>query len=249
MLRWSRMPKTTVPMQIQKQLQKETLYGCAICGCPILEYAQIIPYSDAQTFIPENMISLCPFHYLQYENGDNLSESALRNAKNNPYNKVHENGSFIIQSQDISVGVGKSKFVNTSRILVIDDFDIITIKRENGKYILFDINFFDKLNNLIAIVSENSWSAEKSNDWNISYKSGALKIQNEIRNILFEAKIDVDTSNKESQIIIKTEGMYYNRTPIKITENEISIGDQEVALELKGTVLKNYEAGIIAETF
>src|SRR5919199_3713144 len=243
------MPKTTVPLQIQKQLQKETLYGCAICGCPILEYAQIVPYSDAQTFIPENMVSLCPFHHLQYRKGDKLSESSLRNAKNNPYNKTHENDSFIIQSQDISIVVGKCKFVNTSRILVIDDFDIISIKRENGKYVLLDINFFDKLNNLIAIVSENSWTAEKNNDWNISYKPGSLMIQNQIRNILFEAKIGVDADNKDSQIIIKTEGMYYNRTPIKITENQILIGDKEVALDLKGTVLKNYEAGIGAETF
>ncbi|MFL6509218.1 MAG: hypothetical protein ACJ704_14960 [Nitrososphaeraceae archaeon] len=60
------MPKTTVPLQIQRQLRKETLYGCAICGCPILEYAQIIPYDEIQAFIPENMVSLCPFHHLQY---------------------------------------------------------------------------------------------------------------------------------------------------------------------------------------
>jgi len=243
------MPKTTVPLQIQKQLQKETLYGCAICGCPIVKYAQIIPYSETQTFIPENMVALCPFHHHQYRNGDNLSESSLRDAKNNPYNKTHENDSFITQSQDMSVRVGKCKFVNTSRVLVIDDFDIITIKRENEKYLLLDINFFDKLNNLIAIVSDNTWTAEKSNDWSISYKSGSLTIQNQTRKILFEAKIEIDSDNKESHITIKTDGMYYNRAPIKITENEILIDNKEVAIELKGTVLKNYETGISAETF
>jgi hypothetical protein len=243
------MRKATVPLQIQKQLQKETLYGCAICGCPIVEYAQIIPYSDTQTFIPENMVSLCPFHYLQYRNGDNFSEASLRDAKNNPYNKAHENHSFIIQSQDMSVSVGKCKFVNTSRVLVIDDFDIISIKRENGKHLLLDINFFDKLNNLIGIVADNSWAAEKSNDWGISYKSGTLTIQNRTRKILFEAKIELDPDNKESYITIKTDGMYYNGAPIKITEKEILIDNKEVAIDLKGTVLKNYEIGIAAETF
>ena len=243
------MRKTTIPLQIQKQLQKETLYGCAICGCPIVEYAQIVPYSDAQTFIPENMVSLCPFHHLQYRHGDNLSESSLRDAKNNPYNKTHENESFIIRSQDMSVGVGKCKFVNTSRVLVIDDFDIVSIKRENGKYLLLDINFFDKLNNLIAIVSDNTWTAEKSSDWDISYKSGSLTIQNQTRKILFEAKIEIDSDNKENHITIKTDGMYYNGAHIKITENEILIDNREVAIELKGTVMKNYETGISAETF
>jgi hypothetical protein len=242
------MHKTTIPLQIQKQLQKEASYGCAICGCPIVEYAQIIPNSDTQTFIPENMVSLCPFHHLQYKNGDNLSESSLRDAKNNPYNKMHENDSFIIQSQDMPVCVGKCKFVNTSRVLVIDDFDIVSIKRENGKYLLLDINFFDKLNSLIAIVSNNTWTAEKSGDWSISYKSGSLTIQNQTRKILFEAKIEIDSNNKESHIIIKTDGMYYNRALIKITENEILIDNREVAIELKGTVMKNYETGISAET-
>ncbi|HYY49818.1 MAG TPA: HNH endonuclease [Nitrososphaeraceae archaeon] len=238
------MRKTTIPLQIQKQLQKETLYGCAICGCPILEYVQMIPNSDTQTFIPENMVSLCPFHHLQYRNGDNLSESSIRDAKNNPYNKTHENDSFIIQSQDMPVSVGKCKFVNTSRVLVIDDFDIVSIKRENGKYLLLDINFFDKLNNLIAIVSDNTWTAEKSSDWSISYKSGSLTIQNQTRKILFEAKIENDSDNKENHITIKTDGMYYNGAHIKITENEISIDNREVAIELKGTVMKNYETGI-----
>ena len=242
------MCRTTIPLQIQKQLQKETLYGCAICGCPILEYVQMIPNSDTQTFIPENMVSLCPFHHLQYRNGDNLSESSIRDAKNNPYNKTHENDSFIIQSQDMPVSVGKCKFVNTSRVLVIDDFDIVSIKRENGKYLLLDINFFDKLNNLIAIVSDNTWTAEKSSDWSISYKPGSLTIQNQTRKILFEAKIEIDSDNKENHITIKTDGMYYNGAHIKITENEILIDNREVAIELKGTVMKNYETGISAGT-
>jgi hypothetical protein len=243
------MPGTAVPLQIQKQLRKETLYGCAICGCPILEYAQIVTYSEVQAFIPENMVSLCPFHHLQYKSGDKLSESSLRDAKNNPYNKIHENDAFIIQSQDISVNIGKCKFINTSRILVIDDFDIISIKREDEKYVLLDVNFFDKLNNLIAIVTENTWTAEKSNDWNIIYKSKHLVIQNQSRNIIFEIRIGIDSNSNENQITVTADGMYYNRSPIKITEHEILVNNNEIAVDLKGTVLKNYDAGIVTETF
>jgi hypothetical protein len=243
------MPGTTVPLQIQKQLRKEAFYGCAICGCPIIEYAQIISHGDIQAFLPENMVSLCPLHHLQYKDRDKLSESSLRDAKNNPYNKMHEDDAFIIQSQDLSVNIGKCKFVNTSRILIIDDFDIITIRRENQKYILLDVNFFDKLNNLIAIVSENSWTAQKSNDWHISYKSRHLIIQNQSRNIIFEAKIGIDSNSNENQITVTADGMYYNQSPIKITEHEILVNNNEVAVDLKGTVLKNYEAGIVTETF
>jgi hypothetical protein len=250
MLRWSQMPKTTVPMQIQKQLRKEALYGCAICGCPILEFAQItLDNHDTQTFLPENMVSLCPFHHLQYKNGDSISDSSLRHAKDNPYNKTHENNAFTIQSRDMLVNVGRCKFVNTSRILVVDDFDIVSIKREDENYVLLDINFFDKLNNLIAMVTENSWTAEKSNDWNIIYKPGHLTIQNKLKSIIFETKIDLDSNGNEDQITITADGLHYNRSRIKITENEILVDRREVAIDLKGTVLKNYDAGIVTETF
>ena len=234
------------PLQIQKQLKKEALYGCAICGCPILQYAHIVPNDDVQAFLPENMLVLCPFHYIGY-NSREVSESALREAKNNPYNKIHDEYAFIVSSQqDVSVNMGKCKFVNTSRLLVIDDFDIFSIKREVGKYILLDINFFDKLNSLIAIVSENSWTAEqRSMDWNINYKPKHLTIENQSKNIIFEAKIQGVNSN---EITITADGMHYNRFPIKITENQILLNGEEISVDLKGTELRNYEAGIVAQT-
>lgn len=234
------------PLQIQQQLRKEALYGCVLCGCPILQYTHIIPYSDdIHAFLPENMVVLCPFHYDGYTKRE-VTESALREAKSNPFNKLHEQDAFIVSSQqDMVVNIGKCKFVNTPRILVIDDFDIISIKREGGKYILLDINFFDKLNNLIAIVSENGWTAEKSSrDWSIGYKTKCLTIQNQAKNIIFEAKIQ----NVNNEITINADGMYYNQSPIKITENQILLNNEEIAIDLKGTELRNYEVGIVAET-
>jgi hypothetical protein len=234
------------PLQIQKQLKKEALYGCVICGCPILQYAHIVPNGDVQVFLPENMLALCPIHYIGYNNRE-VSESALREAKNSPYNKMHEQSAFIVSSQqDLRVNIGKCKFVNTSRLLVIDDFDIVSIKREDGKYISLDINFFDKLNSLIAIVSENSWTAaQRSGDWSIDYKPKHLTIKNQSKNTIFEAKIQGINSN---EITITADGMHYNRSPIKITENQILLNGEEIAVDLKGTELRNYEAGIVAET-
>jgi hypothetical protein len=152
------------------------------------------------------------------------------------------------------VNIGNRKFINTTRILVIDDFDIISIKRggvkqRDGykKYILLDINFFDKFNNLIAIVSENSWTAERrksisNGDWSIVYEPKHLVIQNPPRNILFDAKVN------NNEISLTANGMYYNGSSIRITENEIFLDDLEIAVDQKGTVLKNYDAGIVAET-
>ena len=50
------MPASPTPQRIQEQLRKDTLYGCALCGCPILEYVHITPHPDIQAFLPENMV-------------------------------------------------------------------------------------------------------------------------------------------------------------------------------------------------
>ncbi len=42
--------------------------------------------------------------------------------------------------------------------------------------------------------------------------------------------------------------MFYNGCPIKITNDQILFDNQEVALDIKGTTLKNYEIGVTAET-
>ena len=237
------------PLQIQQQLSREAYYGCIICGCPILEFMDIVnKNSQISAFLPENMVAICPSDHIKYADGQ-ISESSLRNSKINPYNKIHEEDAFTMEQHlepnDLIVKVGKCTFVNVSRILVVDDFDIISIKKEKyeGKsYIFLDINFFDKINNLIAIVLQNYWSAEKSRDWQINYKSKHLIIQNPKQNIVFDLMI------QDNEIIIKGDGMFYNGRPIKITNDQILFDNQEIALDIKGTVLKNYEIGIIAET-
>jgi hypothetical protein len=248
------MPANITPLRIQEQLKKETLYGCALCGCPIVEYVHITPHPDIQAFLPENMVALCPSHRIKYEIKE-ITGAALHDAKIKPYNKINEVSFSIGESQEMIANIGNRKFINTSRILVIDDFDIISIRRGGGeeqqdghkKYILLDINFFDKFNNLIAIVSENSWTAERrksisNGDWSIIYEPKHLVIQNPSRNILFSAKVN------NNEITLTASGIYYNGSSIRITENEIFLDDLEIAVDQKGTVLKNYDAGIAAET-
>ncbi|MFZ0515124.1 MAG: hypothetical protein WAM14_26240 [Candidatus Nitrosopolaris sp.] len=230
-----------VPLQTQRQLRKECFFGCALCGSPLLKYAHIVPYNRIQAFLPENMISLCPIHYGKYDSGD-LSESYLRDAKKNSHNKLQPQDAFFVESQELVINVGKSKFINTHRVLVIDDFDLITVTRDNGKYLLFDVNFFDKINHMIATVSENSWVSEKSMDWNINYSPQKyLAIQNPQRNLAFEITI-------ENTELFITAMMYYNSYPIRITRNEILLDQNEIGTEIKNSVLKNYDAAIVAYT-
>jgi len=232
------------PSQIENQLKKEAFYGCIICGCPVLEFVNIMR-QDVGVFLPENIVALCPNHINKYNNSE-LQESQLRDAKIRPYNRTHEQSAFTISSSDITINVGKCKFVNTARILVIDDFDIITIKRdsENSKYVLFDVNIFDSLNNLKAMVSENSWHHEGTDmDWTIDYEPRHLLIQKS-GSLFFDAKID----NNSGELTLLADGFHYNGSLIQITQTEILVDNEEIALDLKGASMKNYEAGILFQT-
>ena len=230
-----------VPLQIQRQLRKECFFGCALCGSPLLKYAHIVPYNRTQAFLPENMISLCPPHYGKYDNGD-FSESYLRDAKRDPHNKLHPQDAFFVESQELVINVGKSKFINTHRVLVIDDFDLITVSRDNGKYFVLDINFFDRINNLIATVLENSWVSENSVGWNINYSPQKfLAIQNPQRNTTFEITM-------ENTELFITAMMYYNNSQIRVTRDEILLNENEIGIEFKNSVLKNYDVAIAPYT-
>lgn len=223
------------PLPIQSQLKKEARYGCSICGCPLLEFVQFIPSDTPGAYLPENMIAICPTHTLKFVQNE-LSATELSSFKTKPYNRINENKPFAL-APELTVNIAKTKFINTHRLLSVDDFDLITIRKENNSYLLLDLNFFDSQNNLIAVTSENSWTTDKKQVWNIGYKPGYLKIQNKTRQILFEAKI-------ESGEIFIVADMYYSGIPVNITRDEVLFGGIEEGAETKGTTLKNYETAI-----
>ena len=53
---------------------------------------------------------------------------------------------------------------------------------------------------------------------------------------------------QDNEITINVDGMFYNGHPIKITNDQILFDNQEIALDIKGSTLKNYEIGVTAET-
>jgi hypothetical protein len=228
------------PLPIQNQLKRDSAYGCSICGCPLLEYVQLDPSSKTSEFLPEKMAAICPNHnqkFCKYE----ISRTQLFDFKTKPHNKINANDAFVINSAELIVNIGKTKFINTYRILSVDDFDLVAITKQNNLYLVLDINFFDAQNNLIGVVSENSWSTDKREGWSIDYEPRHLRIRNATKRISFEAKIEYDE-------IFVTADMYYNGVAINVGEEQILLGDIEQGIELKGTTLKNYDVGISLQT-
>ena len=109
-----------------------------------------------------------------------------------------------------------------------------------------DVNFFNRTNQLVGIIFENSWSSEwsKIGDWDIEYlRPKRLIIENKRESIYFEAKIE---NGKDLRIL--ADGLFYNSQKIQITQNEVLLDDREIGADIKGTVLTNYDVGIRAES-
>ena len=158
----------TTPASIQRQLRQEANFGCALCGCPVLENAHIIPYRTRQDFVVEDMVALCPTCHTKADYG-NYPEAYLREIKANPYNKSHVHEAFLIISDELIVNLGSDKFINTPTILRVDDFDIITIDRFDNKFLNLNVNVFDKLNNWVAVIQDSKWIVDTSLAWDVEW--------------------------------------------------------------------------------
>jgi hypothetical protein len=68
-----------------------------------------------------------------------------------------------------------------------------------------------------------------------------LAIQNTQRNTTFEITM-------ENTELFITAMMYYNNSQIRVTRDEILLNENEIGIEFKNSVLKNYDIAIAAYT-
>ena len=74
---------------MERAVRRKGYYGCVCCGCPIVDYHHIIPYSDVKEHTEENLVALCCNCHRDVHSGV-ISDRRLRQAISNPYNKQHQ---------------------------------------------------------------------------------------------------------------------------------------------------------------
>lgn len=53
---------------------------------------------------------------------------------------------------------------------MVDDFDLINVRRTNSGLIVTEVHFINKNNQLVGIMLENSWSSERSKTGGMVYR-------------------------------------------------------------------------------
>ena len=134
------------------------------------------------------MLALCPTCHRMADDGK-YSEKYLRELKTNPHNQTQVTERFLIEGDKLRLNLGGNRFINSPKVLTINDFEIITMKKETWGYITLNLNLFDEHHNLVGVINENKWTVDTSSLWDLEYKPRYLKIRNSPRKIFFEMEI------------------------------------------------------------
>ncbi len=62
---------------------------------------------------------------------------------------------FFIENADLVVNIGSTIFVNAHRIFVVNDFDILSVNRDENNNINLNVSFFDATNKFVGSILDN----------------------------------------------------------------------------------------------
>jgi hypothetical protein len=144
---------------------------------------------------------------------------------------------FWTEGQGLAVNLGSNRFLNTNRVLVINDFEIIALGRNEENKVTLNANFFDSRNGFVGTIIDNFWYMETSSFWDIEYRPQHLVIRNEPRNILLNLEI------KDSEVYL-TGKLFYVGQSVTIEKESLWLGDKELDVQLRNVTITNFHTAI-----
>ena len=173
-----------IPQPVRRQLRQEAFFGCAQCGCPILDYHHIIPWEERHHNEVEHMIALCPTHHRDIAK---RRRSYAYDLKENPYNKTSNNVNGLLAT-DFSEPIfelGTNTYIATPIIFSYYHVPIFKYEVEEGQTLL---TVFIPKNDFwpeIEIV-KNEYRSTAADFWDIEFRTNYLKIKKDDKSKFFE---------------------------------------------------------------
>ncbi len=199
----------TIPPQIAQQLRAESGFGCAVCGCPIVEYHHIIPWAERKHYEAEHMVALCRNHH--QELGKQRKEVSYA-AKRNPINIRHKKlqGYLVTNKENQALRLGNTRFVGFTHAVSYYGIPLfghrIVNKEIRLNCFIPDEDFFPDIE-----VSDNNLSAMIGNFWDIEFKSNYVKFRRKKGEVFLELDFRGDDVTVRGRFDI--EGREYRFSP------------------------------------
>lgn len=214
--------------KIKRQLRKESNFGCAKCGNPLIVYHHIIPLKEQIHNNPKHMIALCRNCHELADN-ETIKRNRLYELKKNSYNKDRTNDRFIFESKIPGLLIGSVLMLLIKNIINFDGKIVLSINVLPSRFLQFNAEIYDINGKLVASIDKNEWIVYTSDIWDIKYSGKLLKIWNEKRKIGFE----LEYNPKNDMISINGRFCFQDRS-IRISK------EKGIVLEQSNTGIHNF---------
>ena len=177
-----------IPKPVSDAVKEKHFFQCAWCCENLTERHHIKEYSVGGKHTEENLILLCPnCHTDVHKNKIDKDELVSRKSTHLKNDRI--SGGLRINSDELKILAANNLFINTERVLVFDDTDILTIKLENNSA-LISTRLYDSNGNLYFWMSRNRYWASS----NLEIRSGIdfLEIKDENNSNLIQINLDGD---------------------------------------------------------
>lgn len=200
--------KRYIPSEIRTKIRKDAGFGCAICGCVLVDYEHIEPdFYEAKEHAPDRMTLLCIACHGRVTR-KLVSKKAVWEAKSKP--KALQDGFvhdlLFVNTDEMEIRIGNSISKKTKVILTISGKPIIwfeppSIEGEPSKLCAI---FYDDNGKVISYINRNQFIAYSSNQ-DVKSESTELSIKsNGIKCLL------MDREGGKVLHISKMQGRYLN---------------------------------------
>jgi len=158
-----------ISSDIRRVVRQRSRFGCCVCGCPIIEYHHITPYSEGGEHTVENLIALCPTCHKRADKEGSWSVDQVRKFGDSPYNTDTTKDRFLIDSSDFVVRLGWIEFRNCSQLVALGKRIVLESRRMDDGIILVSGYFQDEEGNPIAKIVENEWRILTDSVWDVEF--------------------------------------------------------------------------------
>ncbi|PCI57393.1 MAG: HNH endonuclease [Gammaproteobacteria bacterium] len=151
--------RKSIPSKVKLTLREEVGFGCPVknCGNPYLEYHHFDPPVNIRSHNePEGMIALCAQHHKKAD-GDAYTVEQLHTLKKDKANADIVKGNLDWLRQDLLAVIGGVFYFETPTPVLIDNQEVISIKRDEEGYLRLSINMLSIQPEERLIIDSNSW--------------------------------------------------------------------------------------------
>jgi len=166
-----------IPAQVKREVRQRDGFGCVFCAFPIIEYEHVDPeFKNAKEHSAAAITLLCPTCHSKVTKKQ-ISKELVKEAMMDPAAKKvgHIGDTLQFTKTHPIVIVGGATFTECDIPLMVRNQEIISIRKEDGRYLL-NANLWDSTGRQSLKIVDNEWLVSKETIWDLTIIGNKVSI-------------------------------------------------------------------------